>query len=93
MDNSAVQDHAASTQASSPCWPRTRKISTWLLAGWFALTFGTLFFARELSEVYFFGWSLPFYMAAQGLSLSYVSILAIYSLAMRRIEKSRKGQT
>ncbi|HTD06927.1 sodium/substrate symporter small subunit [Undibacterium sp.] len=92
MDNSADREAIAQAPARSPCWPSTRRLSVWLLASWLALTFGTLFFARELSGIYFFGWSLPFYMAAQGLSLFYVLILAVYSLAMRRIENSRKGK-
>ncbi len=84
----------AEQQAPAPakfrCWPQTRRLSAWLLASWLALTFGTLFFARELSGLYFSGWSLSFYMAAQGLSLFYVLILAAYSLAMRRIESAGK---
>ncbi|WP_394777680.1 DUF4212 domain-containing protein [Undibacterium sp.] len=74
-------------------WPQTRRLTVWLLASWFVLTFGMLFFARELSGIYFFGWSLSFYMAAQGLSLFYVLILAIYSLMMRRFEKTAKGRS
>ncbi|MFZ6646276.1 DUF4212 domain-containing protein [Undibacterium sp. TJN25] len=92
-DQQAPTSATASTTASFRHWPQTRKLSAWLLACWFVLTFGTLFFARELSGIYFFGWSLSFYMAAQGLSLFYVLILAAYSLAMRRVEKAGRSHS
>ena len=66
-------------------WRHTRRLTTFLLFFWAALSFGVLFFARELSGVTFFGWPFSFYMAAQGLTLSYVLILAIYSLCMHYI--------
>jgi len=69
----------------SPYWRHTRRLTTFLLFFWSILSFGVLFFARELSSITFFGWPLSFYMAAQGLTLSYVLILAIYSLCMHYI--------
>ncbi|MFZ6771243.1 DUF4212 domain-containing protein [Undibacterium sp. SXout7W] len=69
----------------SPYWRQTRRLTTLLLFFWAALSFGVLFFARELSSVTFFGWPFSFYMAAQGLTLSYVFILGIYSLCMHYI--------
>lgn len=92
MENSIDEGMTAQSQRRYSCWPQTRHLSAYLLAAWFVMTFGMLFFARELSNVYFFGWSLPLYMAAQGLSLFYVLILAVYSLGMRRIEKSGKDK-
>jgi putative solute:sodium symporter small subunit len=70
-----------------PYWRRTRRLTIALLASWFALTFGVLFFARELTSFHFFGWPFSFYMAAQGLTLLYVVILGIFSLCSHRIEQ------
>ncbi|MDY7539093.1 DUF4212 domain-containing protein [Undibacterium sp. RTI2.1] len=67
-------------------WRRSRYLTAFLLTSWFFLTFGILFFARELSAYTFFGWPFSFYMAAQGLTLFYVALLAIFSLWMRKIE-------
>ena len=75
---------------SRPYWRQTRRLTSILLVTWFTLTFGILFFARELTSVQFFGWSFSFYMAAQGLTLIYVVILGIFSLYSHRIERLDK---
>jgi putative solute:sodium symporter small subunit len=62
-----------------------------LLLCWLLLSFGILFFARELGGLRFFGWSFSFYMAAQGLTLMYVLILAIFSFLSHRIDTRRKN--
>lgn len=69
-------------------WRRTRQLTAWLLAAWFVITFGTIFFARELSGVTFFGWPFSFYMAAQGTALVYLVIVSIYAWRMRQLEKA-----
>jgi putative solute:sodium symporter small subunit len=74
-------------------WRRTRHLTAALLAVWFLSTFGIVFFARELSSIELFGWSLPFYMAAQGLIVGYLAIIALYSLCMRRIDRLLENET
>ena len=78
------------TKNSQPYWQQTRRLTVALLFLWFILTFGILFFARELTSIQFFGWSFSFYMAAQGLTLIYVVILGIFSLYSHRIERLNK---
>ena len=68
-------------------WRRTRKLTAALLLLWFATTFCTGFFARELAGMSVAGWPLSFYMAAQGASLLYLAILGAYALAMNRIDQ------
>ncbi|HJV74873.1 MAG TPA: DUF4212 domain-containing protein [Noviherbaspirillum sp.] len=68
-------------------WQRARHITFVLLAIWFLATFGVIFYARELSRFTVFGWPFPFYMAAQGLTLLYVVIVAVYAIYMRRLDK------
>lgn len=72
-----------------PTWRQTKRLTVSLLLVWCVLTFGVLFFARELASIHFFGWPFSFYMAAQGLTLIYVLILAIFSFRSQRIEQSR----
>lgn len=71
-------------------WSKMRKLTFILLASWCILSFGLLFFARELSTISFFGWPFSFYMAAQGMTLIYVALLGIFSLSAHRIEKHRE---
>lgn len=73
-------------------WRRARRLSAWLLAAWFFLTFLTVFFARELADITLFGWTFPFYMAAQGLPLLYLLMVAVYEWRMRRLDRWMKGE-
>ena len=68
-------------------WQSTRRLTLGLLLIWFALTFFVIFFARELSNVSLFGWPLSFYMAAQGLALGYLLIVAVYTWQMKKIDQ------
>ncbi|HEY8099193.1 MAG TPA: DUF4212 domain-containing protein [Burkholderiaceae bacterium] len=72
-------------------WRRTRQLTVTLLVAWFAITFLTIFFARELSGITFFGWPFSFYMAAQGTALVYLVIVGIYAWRMRQLEKNFHG--
>lgn len=71
-------------------WRRTRRLTLQLLLAWFLVTFGVIFFARELAGFTFFGWPFSFYMAAQGTTLIYVAIVAFYAWRMRRLDKTLK---
>ena len=72
--------------ARSIHWERTRRLTAVLLSLWLATGFGTVFFARELSQFTLFGWPLSFYMAAQGASLVSLAIIAWYAWRMRRLD-------
>jgi len=67
-------------------WRRTRRLTQLLLAIWFGVTFAVIFFARELAGLTLFGWSLSFYLAAQGAILVYLAIIGVYALSMRRLD-------
>ncbi len=73
-------------------WQSTRRLTLGLLLVWFVLTFGVIFFARELSGMRWFGWPLSFYMAAQGLVLAYLLIVAVYTWQMRKIDRRQQGR-
>jgi putative solute:sodium symporter small subunit len=74
-------------------WQRTRRLTGALLLAWFASTFCAIFFARELSTLTLFGWPLSFYLAAQGISLLYLLILAIYAWRMGRHDAQLRAAT
>ena len=73
-------------------WRRVRALTLLLLLLWFVVTFGVIFFARELAGLTLFGWPVPFYMAAQGTTLIYLLIIAVYALAMQKIDSHASEQ-
>ena len=79
------------TKGHATHWDSTKRLTRKLLLAWFFITFLTIFFARELSNITLFGWSLSFYMAAQGAPLIYVMIVAVYAWRMRRLDKKVKN--
>lgn len=68
-------------------WVRTRRLTMYLMLAWFISTVGIIYFARELSNVVFFGWPLSFYLVAQGLVIFYTVIVAIYVFKMRKLDQ------
>lgn len=78
--------------ANTLYWRRVRALTLLLLLLWFAVTFGVIFFARELAGLTLLGWPVPFYMAAQGTALIYLLIIAVYALAMKKIDAQLSAQ-
>jgi putative solute:sodium symporter small subunit len=81
------------TGNSALYWQKTRIFTLQLLLVWFVLTFGIVFFARELSTLTILGWPFSFYMAAQGLTLFYVALVGAYAWRMRRLDTLLTGCT
>jgi putative solute:sodium symporter small subunit len=75
------------SKTASNFWDKTRRLTMTLLGLWFVVTFGAVFFARELDRVNLFGWPLSFYMAAQGIMLVYLAIVVVYTIRMGRAER------
>ena len=67
-------------------WGRTRRLTVALGLIWFVTTFGTIFFARELSQFTLFGWPFSYYMVAQGTTLIYLAVVGLYAWRMRRLD-------
>ncbi len=67
-------------------WQRVRSITLLLLALWFAVSFGVVFFARELSTISVGGWPLHFYLASQGVTLVYLALIGAYAIALKRLD-------
>ena len=66
-------------------WQRTVRLTLQLLGVWFVVTFGLIFFARDL-QFNFFGWPFGFWAAAQGVLLIYLGLIAFYAHAMNRLD-------
>jgi putative solute:sodium symporter small subunit len=82
----------AGAQDRAIYWRRTQRFTMLLLCVWFGVTFGVIFFARSLANFTPFGWSLSYYMAAQGTIFIYVIIVGIYAWVMPRLDRSLNGE-
>lgn len=78
------------TQRRERYWRRVQRLTAVLILLWFLMTFGIVFFARELSAITVLGWPISFYMAAQGLTLFYLVIVAVYVIRMQHLDKILK---
>jgi len=75
------------TQKHKEYWQRNLRMTTFLLAVWFVVTFVVSFFARELSGLTIFGFPFGFYMGAQGALVIYVLIVWYYARYMNALDK------
>jgi putative solute:sodium symporter small subunit len=84
----SLQEHRAHLIAARAAhWQRARRLTVILLLLWFATTFFTVFFARELQGWTVFGWPLSFYLAAQGAALVFLAIIGAYAFVMGRLDR------
>ena len=68
-------------------WRRNLKLTGTLLAIWFAVTFLVAWFARDLANIIFLGFPLPFWVAAQGGLIVYVLLIRHYALRMNELDE------
>ncbi len=59
-----------------------------MLVLWIAVSFGFVFFARDL-QFDVLGWPLSFWLAAQGIVLVFVCIVTVYAWFANRAEVSK----
>lgn len=67
-------------------WRRVLRLTGALLLAWSVLTFGGVFFARDLAFE-FFGWPFSFWLAAQGAVIGYVLLVTGYAWALNRLDR------
>jgi putative solute:sodium symporter small subunit len=68
-------------------WRKNVRLTATLLGIWFLVTFGVIFFARELNEIVFLGFPFAFYMGAQGALLIYVALIGYYARRMNQLDQ------
>jgi len=59
-----------------------------LMAVGFSVSFVVPLYARELAGLHFAGFSLPFYLGAQGAIVIYLALILIYIVAMGRADRA-----
>ena len=67
-------------------WRVCMKLTAWLMAIGFVVTFGVAFFARSL-RFSVWGWPLSFWVAAQGALVLYLALVCIYAYTIRRLDE------
>lgn len=68
-------------------WHDSQQMTAGLLALWFCVTFGVIFFARDLGGT-LGGWPVSFWMAAQGAPVIYVLLTWLYALLSHRLDET-----
>lgn len=68
-------------------WRKTMAATVLLLFAWFFVTFVTSFFSEWLNQWSFLGLPLGYYIAAQGVLLVYLLLIAVYALWMNRLDR------
>lgn len=68
-------------------WRRNLRLTAFLLAIWFVVTFVVIWFAKELNQIVIGGFPFAFYMGAQGALIVYVLIIWYYARRMNQLDK------
>jgi putative solute:sodium symporter small subunit len=68
-------------------WRRNLRLTGLLLAIWFAVTFVVIWFARDLTDIRFLDFPLPFWVGAQGAPIVYVLLIRRYARRMNELDE------
>ena len=75
------------TERHKQYWKRNLRLTGFLLAVWFVVTFVAGWFARDLQSITLLGFPLPFYTAAQGAIVVYVILVGYYAYCMDNLDR------
>ncbi|WP_353202409.1 DUF4212 domain-containing protein [Polynucleobacter sp.] len=74
------------TESHKQYWQKNLRMTAFLLAIWFVITYVVGYEARELN-FNFFGWPFSFWVGAQGALVIYVLIIGYYAHYMNNLDK------
>jgi putative solute:sodium symporter small subunit len=74
------------TESHKHYWQKNLRITAFLLAIWFVVTFVVGYAARDLNFT-FFGWPFSFWVGGQGALVIYVLIIGYYAHYMNNLDK------
>ena len=74
------------TESHKQYWQKNLRMTAFLLAIWFVVTYVVGYEAREWN-FNFFGWPFSFWVGAQGALIVYVLIIAYYAHYMNNLDK------
>ncbi len=79
---------AAMQRAHARYWRFNITLIAVLMAIGFCVSFVAPLYARELAAIRFAGFSLPFYLGAQGAVLVYLALIAVYIVSMQVADRA-----
>jgi putative solute:sodium symporter small subunit len=88
----AAPANVASAQARRRYWHFNLSVIAVLLVLGGAISFVAPLYAPELAALHWRGWSLPYYLGAQGATLSYVLLIVVYIVLMQWAERRLKAR-
>jgi len=74
------------TESHKHYWQKNLRMTAFLLAIWFVVTFVVGYAARDLNFT-FFGWPFSFWVGGQGALVIYVLIIGYYAHYMNNLDK------
>jgi putative solute:sodium symporter small subunit len=87
----ASSARAAAAQAHRRYWRYNLIVIAVLFVPGGVISFVVPLFAPALAPIHWRGWSLPYYLGAQGATLLYVLLIAIYIVLMQRADRRLKA--
>ena len=82
------RDAADSCNGEARYWRFNIALIAVLMAIGFCVSFVAPLYARELAAIRFAGFSLPFYLGAQGAVLVYLALIAVYIVSMQIADRT-----
>jgi putative solute:sodium symporter small subunit len=76
------------TERHRKYWRANLRLTGTLLAIWFSVTFGVVWFARDLADIEFLDFPLPFWVGGQGALIVYVLLVRHYSVRMNELDET-----
>ena len=76
---------------TAPPPPRVLALKLGLLAVWAIVSFGSVYFARDL-QVQVLGWPFDYWFAAQGALLAFIAIVVVYAWAMQHLQPEDRAE-
>ena len=73
---------------SASLWRSTQRLTVVLMSAWLVLVVVVPWFAKDLEAWRLFGLPVGFWLVGQGMLLGFLAIVAVYVLAMNRLELS-----
>ena len=75
-------------QSNQAYWQANLRLMAWLLAIWFAVSYGCgILFVEQLNEITVGGFKLGFWFAQQGSIYVFVVLIFVYVVLMNRLDR------
>ncbi len=88
MSDEASNSSPREGQANKAYWQANLRLMGWLLAIWFAVSYGCgILLVEQLNEITVGGFKLGFWFAQQGSIYVFVALIFVYMWKMNRLDR------